>query len=490
MKLLSNDRPFDVWSKATDILYRAVSHTLGPNGANTAVVYGDRIEANAKFNIINDGKSIIDNLTSEEAVVACALQTLKESVLSTNNNAGDGTTSTIVMLHGLVSDLNNYFDVDKDSIRLCSLIKRIKKELLDILPSITEDVSIDDVFNIATTSLGSDEYSSLFDEAFRFVGENGKVLLERTTGDECVVDKLDGVSFDRVGLVAELLLDDIGTINKTVDARSIILDGDISSFSQISKILLAGKTSDVPIVMYFTKMTQEVFQLMLQNIVKSDMKVIPVSLEGYSQEKVRYIKLLESIIGHDAIKISDLVGVQDLSDVNHYIFNSDAMMVRPLDMKKFEEVKDQLRLNISSKTAIIKVGAGNAVLQEELFKRFEDAVYSVSNSLKFGRCLGGGVSYITLADKFAEGADSSVSSWIKNAMRCVYKLLLENCGLFFEDNGIYLLPKFNTETDSWSLSDDLVVYDSYKVIEQVVSNSFDMLYSILSVKAFILDPKR
>ena len=82
MKLLSNDRPFDVWSKATSILYRAVAHTLGPNGANTAVVYGDRLESNAKFNIINDGKSIIDNLTSEEAVVACALQTLKESVLS------------------------------------------------------------------------------------------------------------------------------------------------------------------------------------------------------------------------------------------------------------------------------------------------------------------------------------------------------------------------------------------------------------------------
>lgn len=490
MKLLSDDRPFDVWSKATNILYRAVAHTLGPNGANTAVVYGNRVEANAKFNIINDGKSIIDNLTSEEAVVACALQTLKESVLSTNNNAGDGTTSTIVMLNSLLTNLSNYYNVDDDSIMLCSLVRKVKNELLDLLPSITEDVSIDDVYSIATTSLGSNEYSSLFEDAFRFVGENGKVLLERTNDSQCVVDKLDGVSFDRVGLVAELLLDDIGTINKVVDAKSIILDGDITSFNQISKLLIAAKNSEVPIIMFFTKMNQEVFQLMLQNIVKTDISIIPVSLEAYGQEKVRYIKLLESIINHDSVKLNDFSGIQDLSEINHYIFNSDAMMVKPINIDNFESTKDELQLTISSKTAIIKVGAGNAVLQEELFKRFEDAVYSVSNSLKFGRCLGGGVSYITLADKFAKGADSCVSDWIKSSMRCVYKLLLENCGLQFEDNGSYPLPKFDSDQYSWNFDDSVVVYDSYKVIEQVISNSFDMLYSILSVKAFIFDPQR
>lgn len=490
MKLLSNDNPFEVWSKAADILYNAVSHTLGPNGANTAVVYGKEIQANPKFQIINDGKSIIDNLTSEEAVVACALQTLKESVLSTNNNAGDGTTSTIVMLHGLISNLKTYFNVDVDSIKLCAMVRRIKKELLEMIPSITETVSIDDVFNIATTSLGSDEYSPLFDEAFRFVGENGKVLLERSTNDLCSVEKVDGVSFDRVGLVPELLLDDIGTINKTMDARSIIFKEDITSFNQISKFLVFAKSSPVPIVMYFTKMNQEVFQLLLQNIVKTEIKVIPVSLEGYGQEKVRYIKLLESIISHDSVKVSDFVGDSDVSSVNHYIFNSDAMIVTPLDLNKFEEVKDSLQLNISSKTAIIRVGAGNTVLQEELFKRFEDAVYSVSNSLKYGRCLGGGVSYITLADKFAEGADSAISGWIKKSMRCVYTLLLENCGIKYEEGKKYLLPKFDKGKDLWVLDSDLVVYDSYKVIEQVISNSFDMLYSILSVKAFILDPQR
>lgn len=489
MKLLSDDKPFEVWSKATDILYRAVAHTLGPNGANTAVVYGNRVEANAKFNIINDGKSIIDNLTSEEAVVACALQTLKESVLSTNNNAGDGTTSTIVMLNSLLNNLKEYFDVSNDSVKICSMIRRVKKELLELLPKITQSVSIDDVKSIATTSLGSDEYSDLFDEAFRFVGENGKVLLERSSEDICSIEKLDGVSFDRVGLVAELLLDDIGTINKVVDAKAIIIDGDVTSFSQLSKVLLSAKSLGQPIVMFFTKINQDVFQLLLQNIVKSEMNIIPVFLEGYGQEKVRYIKLLEAIIGHSTLKVNEAKDNPTFSDPVRFVFNSDAMMIQPVNMEKFEEVKDSLGLTISSKTAIIKVGAGNSVLQEELFKRFEDAVYSVSNSLKFGRCLGGGVSYITLGNMFSEGADSMISMWIEESMSCVYKLLLENCGLL-PNPGSYALPKFDVDKDSWYLDESVVVYDSYKVIEQVISNSFDMLYSILSVKAFIFDPQR
>lgn len=490
MKLLSKDRPFDVWLKAIDILYEAVAHTLGPNGANTAVVYGNRIDANAKFNIINDGKAIIDNLTSDEAVVACALQTLKESVLSTNNNAGDGTTSTIVMLHDLLHNMKEHFDVENDSIKLCSMVRRVKKDLLTLLPKIVESVSINDVYSIATTSLGSDEYSYLFDDAFRFVGENGKVLLERTVSNQCFVEKLDGVSFDRVGLVPDILLDDIGTINKVVDAKAIILDGDINNFNQISKFLLTSKSMD-NIVMFFTKMSQEVFQVLLQNIIKNELPIIPVSLDGYGQEKVRYIKLLESIIGHEAIKVSSFSGLQDFSESIHFIFNSDAMMVQPLDLEDFEKTKDELKLTISSKTAIIKVGAGNSVLQEEFFKRFEDAVYSVSNSLKFGRCLGGGVSYVNLSNLFYNESDSAISEWLKMSMCCIYKLLLENCGLHYnQDSNDYFLPVFNASKDCWCLDSNVQVFDSYKVIEQVISNSFDMLYSILSVKAFIFDPQR
>ena len=64
MKLISEKDPIETFKEASSILYKAVAHTLGPAGSNTALVYGKYIQANPKFQIINDGKTIIDNLTS------------------------------------------------------------------------------------------------------------------------------------------------------------------------------------------------------------------------------------------------------------------------------------------------------------------------------------------------------------------------------------------------------------------------------------------
>ena len=129
MKLISDKNPLDVFKSASNLLNRAVAHTLGPSGANTAVVYGG-IQKDAKFQIINDGKTIIDNLTSEDAEVALAIQTIRESVLSTNSIAGDGTTSTIILINALLEELTKNKYKEYSSFEICRNLTNIKKELL------------------------------------------------------------------------------------------------------------------------------------------------------------------------------------------------------------------------------------------------------------------------------------------------------------------------------------------------------------------------
>ena len=96
MKILSEKDPLEVFAQASDILNIAVEHTLGPLGTNTAVHYQNY------YNIINDGKSIIEQLTSLDPEIAPAIETLKQSSFETNRKAGDGTTSTIVIMNRLI----------------------------------------------------------------------------------------------------------------------------------------------------------------------------------------------------------------------------------------------------------------------------------------------------------------------------------------------------------------------------------------------------
>ncbi len=84
MKILSKKNPIDIFSEASKILNEAVVHTLGPKGTNTAVVDG-----NGMYQIINDGKAIIEKLTSLEPDIAPALETLKQASFETNRKAGD-----------------------------------------------------------------------------------------------------------------------------------------------------------------------------------------------------------------------------------------------------------------------------------------------------------------------------------------------------------------------------------------------------------------
>lgn len=140
MKLISDKNPLEVFKEASNLLNRAVSHTLGPSGANTAVVYGG-LQEHAKFQIINDGKTIIDNLTSDDAETALALQTIRESVLSTNSIAGDGTTSTIILINALLEELTKEPYKKYSSFEICRNLTNIKKEILNTVESASLPIS-------------------------------------------------------------------------------------------------------------------------------------------------------------------------------------------------------------------------------------------------------------------------------------------------------------------------------------------------------------
>ena len=84
MKILSKKKPIDLFCEASNTLNEAVIHTLGPNGTNTAIQ-----NERGMYEIINDGKTIIEKLTSLEPDIAPAMETLKQAAFETNRKAGD-----------------------------------------------------------------------------------------------------------------------------------------------------------------------------------------------------------------------------------------------------------------------------------------------------------------------------------------------------------------------------------------------------------------
>lgn len=476
MKLISDKNPIDVFKEASSILNKAVAHTLGPAGLNSAIVYGKDIQANPKFDIINDGKTIIDNLTSTDAEVACALQTIRESVLSTNISAGDGTTSTIILTNALLNELSN---ISKTEFEKCRQLKIIKKELLNKLSDVTvqigDKISLE---NVIETSLGSKEYTSLFKSAFDLVGTNGKVLLEKSYDTKPCIEAIDGISFNQVGLIHEIILDASGNINKKLkDCNMIVFDEDIKQFNEISRYMLEAKKSAKPTLFIYNKMGGDVFRTMASNLLKEDYNFYPITLNGYDTEYHKYLNLFKKIaeIGIDAVT-----------------FNKDALVLNPKDSNIIADYLVKNDFNLSIKTVIIKAGAGNSIALEEQYRRFEDAIYSCTNALKYGVCQGGGLTYIKLSDlaeaNIKQLTDQPIIDAVKAALNSIYLQLLKNCDINITDT--LKLPKLNEITSKYELDDSYKAYDSYKVIEQVIENSFDIVISIFSTNILICNPQR
>lgn len=146
MKILSSREPIDVFLDASSILNKAVEHTLGPEGSNTAV------HTQNFYSIINDGKSIIEPLSSLDAEIAPALETLKQASFETNRKAGDGTTSTIVLMNQLLKGVKDELSV-ATPVDIANKLLQVEEKLQELIRD--NKITIDNKLyeNIAKVSL-------------------------------------------------------------------------------------------------------------------------------------------------------------------------------------------------------------------------------------------------------------------------------------------------------------------------------------------------
>lgn len=146
MKILSSREPIDVFLDASSILNKAVEHTLGPEGSNTAV------HTQNFYSIINDGKSIIEPLSSLDAEIAPALETLKQASFETNRKAGDGTTSTIVLMNQLLKGVKDELSV-ATPVDIANKLLQVEEKLQELIRD--NKITIDNRLyeNIAKVSL-------------------------------------------------------------------------------------------------------------------------------------------------------------------------------------------------------------------------------------------------------------------------------------------------------------------------------------------------
>ena len=464
----------DLFLNASTKLYNSVAHTIGPKGYNTAIPTNNNF-----LSIINDGKTILETLSSSDFAEKLALNTLKESSFATNKKAGDGTTSTIVLQHNLLEAIMNYnntilTDEQMNELPLvdANTVESIRDLLLSKLPNYKKEVTTDEELkNIITVSLGSNKFTDIVFDAFSGISKTQKPALVKVntqSNTDCI--KVDGVSLAPVEINPVVL--------KTISLQGeeplkvIILNQEISRLDQaFAGLLQKISRNTTKTILLYTDIKPSVMDQLLYNIQEGALNLIPIRLAMPVTQIDEIIEDLEEYFNCKAF--TDLYPYQTNYQQENafgngigYIMNKDSIIIKN-DNQEYDKVEHL----IPAHSTAIQVGFITFSQQAEDFRRLEDAIQSAYNALNYGYVLGAGYTYFCLGTELEK---IPLNAPIVSALQVIFSSLIP-------DN-----------MDSIQFSNQIVesIYDSYKVAEQVILNSFTVVAQILSTNCLLVPYQR
>lgn len=454
MKILSERDPIEVFSDASEILNKAVEHTLGPEGTNTAVHFQNF------YNIINDGKSIVEQLTSIDPELAPAMETLKQSAFETNRKAGDGTTSTIIIMNRLIKGARKYLNDHKDrnKVYLANRLLDTEKKLQDLIKK--QKVSIDDKLyeRVAKVSLGSSEHSQLVAEAFTFLDGDGAPALVKSDIPGVELEKIDGVNLTKTSVASSMFIDLLPS-KELENVQVITLFQVIDRFEEMFQLVkLLNQNKDKYTILLYNEISSSALENLLFNLSQDRSKIIPICMKNYGKDMNNLLDEIAhytetDIIDGGSLKTTDVSKIR-IGSANKAILSQESLVLIRNEIPEYD-----YRL-ISRKACLIRAGGATKIDMEDTYRRLEDAIYSLAGAIKNGAFFGGyGLPYRSLANDID---DVDVPKFIVDALSYINKNI------------------FNENADS-----DAV--DSALVVSEVIRNSFYTAAQVITTNAIIYD---
>jgi len=433
-------------SAGVDKLAKAVKSTLGASGK--CVIYED---ARGKPVITKDGVTVAESVVLFDPVENIGATLIKEASRNTVREAGDGTTTAIVLAESLMKEANCVKSV-KTVREIKQGIDSALKKVNDYLDSKSIEVKDNMLDSVASISCNNDtNLGETIAEAYNVVGKNGVVLMEESEDNNTYVESVDGVQVE-CGLTSSYFVTDKDRETAVLENPLVlIVSSEITSIRKIQSILeyvIKNKRA----LLIVAPVAQQVQTALMMNKVKGNINVNIIDPPGFGPYKNDTIddlailtgaKVINEELGDDLDLIQpDCLGevltsvtdskntVLKIKDLNHDIEERITEVEKKIEKEKdgFLKKKLQDRLSIlSGSVGIVKVGADSKVEMKEKKDRVEDAIYAVKAALKEGIISGGGIALLNASQKIKPSNDCE--NILLRAIRAPYETILENASI-------------------------------------------------------------
>lgn len=406
---------------------RAVKVTLGPKGRNVII---ERSYGGPR--ITNDGVSIAKEISLPDKFENLGAEIVKEVASKTNDNAGDGTTTTVVLFEALVNEGLAHVMKGAGAMGIRAGMELAKEAAVAELTKLAKPVSGKaEVRQVASISAESDELGSIIAEAVEKVGSSGVVTVEESQGMELSYEVVEGMQFDKGYMSAYMVTNPERMEAEMRDASILITDKKISSVQEIlpllEKVAQSGKKE---LVIIADDVDGDALPTFVVNKLRGAFSVLAVKAPGYGDRKKEMLSDIATLTGGQMVS-SELgitfenVTLSMLGKANRVVSTKDSTTIVGGKGKKadvaarVQQLKAQAEMTeskydrekleeraakLSGGVAVISVGAATETEMKYLKDKIDDAVKATKASIEEGIVPGGGTALAKVSKKIASSS--------------------------------------------------------------------------------------
>jgi chaperonin GroEL len=469
--IIFNEKALQSLKVGIDKLNNAVKITLGPKGSNVILDKGF-----GSPHITNDGVTIAKEIELEDKIENVGASIVKEASEKTSDNAGDGTTSAIILATSMISSGIKNIVAGSDPLSVKRGMDKASQKVIENLKQISKEVSKqNEISDVATISARDRDIGDMIANVINTVGKDGVVTVEDAQTVGLTSEIVEGLQFDR-GYISPYMVTNTEKMEAVLENPYILItDQKISAIKDLlpllEKLMQSGSKE---LLIICEDLEGEALATLILNKIRGVFNTIAVKAPGFGdrqKEMLQDIAILTNatVITPDLGMKLEKVEIDMLGHSHKIIVNKDNTTIvggtgdktkieeRVNQIKKqlenidseFDKEKLQERLaKLSGGVAIIKVGAPSEIEQKSIKDRIDDAVRATKSAIDEGVVPGGGVALIrclsSLDNIETTNEDEKIGvDIVRKSLESPIRQIAENCGI----DGSVVIDKVKNEKE-------------------------------------------
>jgi len=508
-------------------LAKAVSTTLGPKGGNVAL---DRSWGTP--NVVHDGVTVAKEIELEDKFENIGAQIVKEAASKTNDVAGDGTTTAVILSNAIVEESFKAISSGANPMILRRGLEKATSVVVEEISRISKKISSkEEKIQIATNSAQNAEIGKLISDAMEKVGDEGVITVDESKGNNIELEYKEGMQFDK-GYLSPYFMTNAEKMEAMVENPYILVtDSKISSMQSLLPLLENLMKVSKELVLICDDVDGEALATLVVNKLRGILNVLAVKAPGFGDNRKAQLEDIAVLTGATFISEEtgrkiDSVTVEDLGRADRVISNKDMttivggkgdkkkirertkMLSSQVDKETSDYERDKIKerlAKLSGGVAIIKVGAATEAELKELKHRVEDAVNATKAAVEEGIVPGGEIAFIKLKDSLKslklEGDEKLGVKILNDALDQPIKYLIRTTGLDVK-TVLAEIKKRTEEEKNKNIGFDVIkmdyldmvadgIIDPAKVIRSALQNAVSAAIMILTTECLVTEvPKK